>query len=146
MKIIPYNSLYFNRCLSIFESNIPEFIDTTEKPLFINFLSRKEIIYFILCESKELIACGGYAHDNKKDNVVLCWGLVHNQFHKMGFGTHLLQYRLKHIMKNYPNANIILDTSQRTYKFYERLNFKVDKITSNFYRKGLDRYDMSLIK
>ena len=77
---------------------------------------------------------------------MLSWGIVHNQFHKMGFGTHLLQYRLKHIMKNYPNANIILDTSQRTYKFYERFNFKVDKITSNFYRKGLDRYDMSLVK
>ncbi len=84
--------------------------------------------------------------DNKKDSVVLSWGIVHNQFHKMGFGTYLLRYRLKHIMKNYPNTNIVLDTSQKTYKFYERFNFKVDKITSDFYRKGLDRYDMSLIK
>ena len=146
MKIIAYNSLYFNKCLSILESNTPEFIDTTEKSLFIDFLSRKEIVYFILFKSKELIACGGYGYDNKKDSVVLSWGLVHNQFHKMGFGTHLLQYRLKHIMKNYPNTNIVLDTSQKTYKFYERFNFKVDKITSDFYGKGLDRYDMSLIR
>ena len=49
-------------------------------------------------------------------------------------------------MKNYPNTNIVLDTSQKAYKFYKRFNFKVDKITSDFYRKGLDRYDMSLIK
>ena len=146
MKIISYNSLYFNKCLSILESNTPEFIDTTEKSLFINFLSRKKIIYFILFEARELIACGGYGYDNKKDSIVLSWGLVHNQFHKMGFGTHLLQYRLKHIMKNYPNTNIVLDTSQKTYKFYERFNFKVDKITRDFYGKGLDRYDMSLIK
>ena len=146
MKIIAYNSLYFNKCLSILESNTPEFIDTTEKSLFIDFLSRKEIVYFILFKSKELIACGGYGYDNKKDSVVLSWGLVHNQFHKMGFGTHLLQYRLKHIMKNYPNTNIVLDTSQKTYKFYERFNFKVDKITRDFYGKGLDRYDMSLIR
>ena len=52
--------------LSILESNIPEFIDTTEKSLFIDFLSRKEIVYFILFKSKELIACGGYGYDNKK--------------------------------------------------------------------------------
>ena len=146
MKIIAYNSLYFNKCLSILESNTPEFIDTTEKSLFINFLSREEIVYFILFASKELIACGGYGYDDKEDSVVLSWGLVHNQFHKMGFGTHLLQYRLKHIMKNYPNTNIVLDTSQKTYKFYERFNFKVDKITRDFYGKGLDRYDMSLIR
>ena len=146
MKIIAYNSLYFNKCLSILESNTPEFIDTTEKSLFINFLSRKEIVYFILFESRVLVACGGYGYDNQKDSVVLSWGLVHNQFHKMGFGTHLLQYRLKHIMKNYPNTNIVLDTSQKTYKFYERFNFKVDKITRDFYGKGLDRYDMSLIR
>ena len=146
MRIIPYSPLHFNRCLSILKSNTPEFIDTTEESLFINFLSRKRIIYFTVFESEELVACGGYGYDNKKDSVVLSWGIVHNQFHKMGFGTHLLKYRLKHIMKDYPTANIILDTSQKTYKFYERFNFKVDKITSDFYRKGLDRYDMSLIK
>ena len=146
MRIVPYKSLYFNKCLSILKSNTPEFIDTTEKSLFINILSRKEIVYFVLFESEELIACGGYGYDNKKNRVILSWGLIHNQFHKMGFGRHLLQYRLKHIMKSCPNANIVLDTSQKTYKFYERFNFKVDKITCDFYAKGLDRYDMSLIK
>ena len=146
MKIVPYKSLYFNKCLSILKSNTPEFIDKSEESLYVNFLSRKDIVYFVLFESNELIACGGYGYDSRKDNVALCWGLVHNQFHKMGFGTYLLRYRLKHIMKNYPNTNIVLDTSQKTYKFYERFNFKVDKITSDFYRKGLDRYDMSLIK
>ena len=146
MKIVPYKSLYFSRCLSILKSNTPEFIDKSEESLFIDYLSRKGIIYFVLFESKELIACGGYGYDNKKDSVVLSWGLVHNQFHKMGFGTHLLQYRIKQIVKKYPNSNIILDTSQKTYKFYERFNFKVDNITCNFYGKGLDRYDMSYIQ
>ena len=145
MRIVPYKSLYFNRCLSILRSNTPEFIDKSEETLYVDFLSRTDIVYFVLFESNELIACGGYGYDSKKDNVTLCWGLVHNQFHKMGFGTHLLQYRLKYIMRSYPNTNIVLDTSQKTYKFYERFNFKVDKITPDFYGKGLDRYDMSFI-
>ena len=146
MRIVPYKSLYFNRCLSILKSNTPEFIDKSEESLFINYLSRKGIIYFVLFESRKLIGCGGYGYDNKKNSVILTWGLIHNQFHKMGFGTHLLQYRIKQIVKKYPNSNIILDTSQKTYKFYERFNFKVDNITRNFYGKGLDRYDMSYIQ
>jgi|TARA_B110000240_G_scaffold135730_1_gene150516 ribosomal protein S18 acetylase RimI-like enzyme len=146
MRIVPYKSLYFNRCLSILKSNTPEFIDKSEESLFINYLSRKGIIYFVLFESRKLIGCGGYGYVDKKDSVILSWGLIHNQFHKMGFGTHLFQYRIKHIMKNYPNSNIILDTSQKTYKFYERFSFKVDNITRNFYGKGLDRYDMSYIQ
>ena len=143
MRIVPYKSLYFNRCLSILKSNTPEFIDKSEESLFINYLSRKGIIYFVLFESRKLIGCGGYGYDNKKNSVILSWGLIHNQFHKMGFGTHLLQFRIKQIVKNYPNSNIILDTSQKTYKFYERFSFSVDNITRNFYGKGLDRYDMS---
>ena len=146
MKIVPYKSLYFNKCLSILKSNTPEFIDKSEESLFINYLSRKGIIYFVLFESRKLIGCGGFGYDNKKNSVILSWGLIHNQFHKMGFGTHLLQYRIKQIVKKYPNSNIILDTSQKTYKFYERFNFKVDNITRNFYGKGLDRYDMSYIQ
>lgn len=145
MRIVPYKSLYFNRCLSILRSNTPEFIDKSEETLYVDFLSRTDIVYFVLFESNELIACGGCGYDSKKDNVTLCWGLVHNQFHKMGFGTHLLQYRLKYIMRSYPNTNVVLDTSQKTYKFYERFNFKVDKITPDFYGEGLDRYDMSSI-
>lgn len=146
MRIVPYKSLYFNSCLSILKSNTPEFIDKSEESLFINYLSRKGIIYFVLFESRKLIGCGGYGYDNKKNSVILSWGLIHHQFHKIGFGTHLLQYRIKHIVKNYPNSNIILDTSQKTYKFYERFSFKVDNITRNFYGKGLDRYDMSYIQ
>ena len=146
MSIVPYKSLYFNRCLSILKSNTPEFIDKSEESLFINYLSRKGIIYFVLFESRKLIGCGGYGYDDKKNSVILSWGLIHNQFHKMGFGTHLLQYRIKQIVKKYPNSNIILDTSQKTYKFYERFSFKVDNITRNFYGKGLDRYDMSYIQ
>ena len=82
----------------------------------------------------------------KKNSVILTWGLIHNQYHKMGFGAQLLQYRIKQIEKKYPNSDIILDTSQKTYKFYERFNFKVYNITRNFYGKGLDRYDMLYIQ
>lgn len=144
MKIIQYKSRYFSLCLSILKSNMPEFIDPSEESLYINYLSRKSIIYFLLLKEKKLIACGGYGYDDEKKIIYLSWGLVHNQFHNMGFGTHLLKYRIDHIRKNYPNSTIHLDTTQKTYKFYKRFNFKVKKITPNYYAKGLNRYDMEL--
>ncbi len=71
MRIVPYKSLYFNRCLSILKSNTPEFIDKSEESLFINYLSRKGIIYFVLFESRKLIGCGGYGYVDKKDSVII---------------------------------------------------------------------------
>ena len=64
----------------------------------------------------------------------------------MGYGTKLLTYRLKHIKNRYGDIDVELDTSQKTYKFYEKSNFKVEKITYDFYGRGLDRYDMRLSK
>ena len=56
------------------------------------------------------------------------------------------QYRLNQISAKYPNKDITLDTTQKTYKFYERFKFKVTQITRDFYAQGLDRYDMLFIK
>tara|TARA_Y100001968_G_scaffold300892_1_gene312733 strand:- start:241 stop:522 length:282 start_codon:yes stop_codon:yes gene_type:complete len=90
MKIVPYNSLYFNDCLSILKSNIPNFIDSSEESLYRNFLAREDIIYFICFKSNKLIACGGYGYDKKKIAYflpgVLCiinfikWDLAHTYY------------------------------------------------------------------
>ena len=40
------------------------------------------------------------------------------------------------------NCDIELNTTQKTFKFYEKFGFDVIKITPNYYAKGLDRYDM----
>ncbi len=39
---------------------------------------------------------------------------------------------------------IQLDTSQHTYRFFERFGFNVKQISKNGYGEGLDRYDMIL--
>jgi len=145
MKILEYKSVYFNSCLSILRSNIPEFIDISEETIFINYLSKKNLKYYVLMQSDEIIGCGGYGYDSKKMCIQLAWGLIDSRYHKKGYGTHLLNYRLEKIVKNYFNSKIILDTSQKTYKFYEKFDFRVDNVTEDFYAKGLDRYDMSYI-
>jgi [ribosomal protein S18]-alanine N-acetyltransferase len=39
---------------------------------------------------------------------------------------------------------IHLDTSQHTYRFFEKSGFSVKKISKNGYGEGLDKYDMIL--
>ena len=56
----------------------------------------------------------------------------------------LLKYRLNHIKNNYPDTEIHLDTSQHTYRFFEKFGFNVKQISKNGYGVGLDRYDMFL--
>ena len=146
MNILPYTSVYFDNCLEILRSNIPDYIDSSEESQFVKYLSIANIIYFILFDSERLVACGGYGFNNKTQTCVLSWGVVYNQFHNMGYGTKLLTYRLKHIKNRYGDIDVELDTSQKTYKFYEKSNFKVEKITYDFYGRGLDRYDMRLSK
>ena len=142
--IVLYNSLYFNNCLEIFKSNTPGFFGATEESLFVNYLSSKNITYFGLIKEKKLIGCGGYAYNHETNTVSLTWGMVASQFHNMGFGTKLLIYRLAKIKRDFSTVDITLNTSQKTYQFYKKFNFELEKISPDFYAKGLDRYDMRL--
>ena len=56
----------------------------------------------------------------------------------------MLKYRLEHIEDNYSDIDIHLDTSQKTYKFFEKFGFLIKKNTPNGYGTGLDRIDMIL--
>jgi ribosomal protein S18 acetylase RimI-like enzyme len=54
----------------------------------------------------------------------------------------MTEYRLKKIKKEFPTTNITLNTSQYTFKFYEKFGFSVTKIIKDGYYHGLDKYDM----
>ena len=144
MRIVPYDSKYFENCIKIIQSNTPKYIDDNEHSDYKNYLSRNDKIYFVLFKNSDIMACGGYGVNNSGTKAGLSWGLVHSQHHNKGYGSELLKYRLNHIKINYPNTEIHLDTSQHTYRFFEKFGFIVEQILKNEYRVGLDRYDMVL--
>ena len=74
----------------------------------------------------------------------MCWGMVRREFHGQGFGTRLLQERLKRLAA-LPNVDRVrMDTSQHTVKFYERFGFVVESVIKDNYAPGFDRIDMAL--
>jgi len=77
--------------------------------------------------------------------ATMAWGMVANAHHKQGIGEKLLKYRMQQIEAFYPGYEIILDTTQHTYGFFEKQGFVITAIKKNYYGEGLDRYDMKLI-
>ena len=144
MRIKPYKQKYFDNCVDIIESNTPKYILPIEHLAFKNYLLKKNKTYFVLFNGFNLVACGGYGINDSQNKADLSWGLVHRKHHSQGIGSYLLRFRIENIKKKYPSVNIHLDTSQHTYKFFERFGFKVRKISKDGYGEGLDMYDMIL--
>jgi len=144
MRIEPYQLKYFEDCIKIIQSNTPKYIDYSEHSDYEDYLSRNEKIYFVIFKKSDIVACGGYGLNKQKTKAGLDWGLVQSKYHNKGYGSELLRYRLSHIQRNYPGIDIYLDTSQKTYKFYEKFGFIVEKITPNGYGAELDQYNMVL--
>ncbi|HTF28213.1 MAG TPA: GNAT family N-acetyltransferase, partial [Flavitalea sp.] len=100
------------------------------------------IHYYVISNHEQIIGCGGFALKENNKEVVFAWGLIDQQFHKKGYGKALFEYRLNEAGFIYPGMDILLDTSQHSFTFFQKYGFKVEKITPDFYAPGMDRYDM----
>ena len=144
MRIAPYKKEHFKNCIKIIQSNTPKYILPSEQFDYKNFLLKKNKRYFVFFKVNDLVACGGYGVNKTRTKAVLSWGLVHRKHHKKGYGTQLLKYRLNQIKKYHSDIEVCLDTSQHTYPFFEKFDFKIKSISKNGYGEGLDKYDMFL--
>lgn len=155
MNIRTYTAADRQACFDIFDSNCPPYFDPHERDYLVNWLDHQGTVpkmvtyknakadhFYVLETDKGVIGCGGFyiTTDGKHANMV--WGMVHNAEHKKGYGTALYTYREGVVKELYPDATIVLDTSQYTYGFFEKLGKRVTKITDDGYGPGLNRYDM----
>jgi [ribosomal protein S18]-alanine N-acetyltransferase len=155
MNIRPYKSADKQACIELFKGNMPKYFSTSELPEFELWLDAQEAKkeqncdsgneqYFVVEIMDEVIGYGGYIKINY-DEVGLTWGMISQSLHGKGIGKVFLEYRLNMIKSLFPLVSVIIDTTQLSYGFFERLGFKIVNITKDFYGQGLDRYDMKLI-
>jgi N-acetylglutamate synthase-like GNAT family acetyltransferase len=135
-------------CINAFESNIPPYFAESEKQDFEVFLTKLEsnanrTRFYVVCYNNKIIGCGGFGDKNNNGIISLAWGLIHKDFHKMGYGEKLLKYRLEQIKLLKPKFDVIVDTTQYSYVFFEKHGFETKKITNDYYAIGLHRYDMT---
>jgi predicted GNAT family N-acyltransferase len=140
----PYQPADQPACLALFDGNTPPYFDPSERAGFETFLERQPCPFFVLGQSGQVVACGGYCQRDNGD-IVLAWGMVRRDLHKRGLGSRLLSKRIQQILDADPRAHIIIDTSQHSQAFFERQGFRVTGGQENHYGPGLHRVDMEYI-
>nr|WP_295931828.1 GNAT family N-acetyltransferase [uncultured Dyadobacter sp.] len=152
MTIRAYKPTDYAECIEAFHSNEPEFFAEQELEEFRTLLEDLADIkkgdfassthYFVVETAGRVAACAGFYLPPDGGPAMLVWGMVARRFHRQGIGKLLLTFRLDKIQELHPGTPVILDTTQWSYPFFEKLGFRITKITSDFYAPGLDRYDM----
>ena len=144
LRLRPYTGAERERCMAIFQSNIPPYFFQNEEKAFADFLDVPNCPYYVAERSGEIVGCGGYWIDTEKQMAGMVWGMVRRDRQKDGVGTFLLLNRLQGIAIQLTNCTVHLDTSQHTFTFFQKFGFDVQKISENYYGEGLHRYDMTL--
>jgi GNAT superfamily N-acetyltransferase len=112
-------------CLAIFDSDVPEFFDASERGKFEQFLDRPDGPYFVMDHDGTLVGCGGYVVVAGESVANLIRGMVRRDSQNLGLGRFLLMYRLREIGKIAGIGLVRLETPQRIAAFFEKQGFRV---------------------
>jgi GNAT superfamily N-acetyltransferase len=144
MEIVPYETKDRPACLQVFRSNVPTYFAASDEMAFARFLDGLAVPFWVMKNSGELRACGGFAIKHPEPNcATLCWGMVISTAHRQGIGSAMLDFRIRIVATEYPSvARIRVNTTQLVQAFYEHHAFVVVRTDLDGYGSGLNRVVM----
>jgi N-acetylglutamate synthase-like GNAT family acetyltransferase len=146
MNIRPYASDDLSVCLTLFESNVSEYFSPSERPIFEQYLRAVPKHYYVIeNEGSRIVACGGFDLRPDKNGAKLRWDIVHRSEQRRGFGRQLLASRLERLSKDPFVHRVLVDTSQFSSGFYERMGFALIRQTPDGIAPGFDDCELELI-
>ena len=144
VRVRDYAPADLEACLSVFDSNVPEYFVDAERPEFRDFLGALPGPYLVVELDGRVVACGGHAIGKEEGVADLCWGMVRHDLHGSGLGRRLTDARIERAARE-PGVNTAaLNTSQHTEGFYLRFGFRTVEVVPDGYAEGLHRYEMRL--
>lgn len=129
-------------CLSLFDSNVPQFFAPHERPEFEDFLRPVPADYLVAERDGRVVGCGGWYARGAEGR--LCWGLVARDLHRSGVGRALLAARLRALRETPGVCAVTITTSQLSEGFFVKQGFKVTEREANGLAPGLDRVEARL--
>ena len=90
-KLVKYSLTHREQVLNLFDSNVPEFFDPSERDPFVDFLKNKLESYYICLLNNEIVGAGGYWAENDHE-ARICWLMVHNTYHNNGIGRYMMNH------------------------------------------------------
>ena len=142
MELRPYRSDDAAACLALFDTNVPAYFASEERPGYAEFLAAMPVPYLVLLEDDRIVGCGGVGL--RDGEARMCWGIVDGARHRAGLGTRLLLERLV-AGAELGATRAGLDTIPRTVPFFARFGFVVVREVEDGYGPGLHRRDMQLV-
>jgi predicted GNAT family N-acyltransferase len=134
-----------DRCLAVFDTNVPGSFLHEERAEYAAFLDALPGPYYVLeDDAGTMVACGGYAVVAETGSADLCWGMVALSRQGTGLGRMLTHARISAILADPSVRDVALKTSQHTRAFYEKLGFITEQIVHDGIAPGLHRCDMRL--
>lgn len=133
---------HHDACLEVFRSNIPTYFAEKEVPGFIESLNDSDDLYEVVLLEGELIGVGGIWVNRERGEGRLCFGMIHRDYQKRGFGKLLLERRLARIASYGFVSKITHETGQGTYTFFEKYGFETVRIDDDPEGIGIDFYQM----
>ena len=145
MHYRPYTPADRAACLAVYDSLAERFFSPGDREQLAAFLDAPQGFFGVLCEDDgAVVGCGGIGSRDEGWTAVLTWGMVRADRHGHGLGRALGLARLLRLGEMPEVTRVTLNTSNEAVGFFEKLGFRVVKVTPDGYRAGLDRYDLEL--
>ncbi|MEL6875956.1 MAG: GNAT family N-acetyltransferase [Pseudomonadota bacterium] len=128
-------------CLSLFDGNVPEFFDASERDMFSGFLDAPEGDYFVIEMEGRVCGCGGIVREDR-GQARFTWGMVDNSLHGAGLGRLLAEYRLQVIEAAGDYSEAELFTTHRVAPFFAKFGFETRGVEKDGFAPGMDKVQM----
>ena len=142
MVIRNYTPFFRADCLAIFDSNVPQLFNPSERSEFshwIDFHARDQ--FYVVSEKEEIVACGGIYANLNIGTAGLVWGMVSSLHYGKSYGQALTTFRLQKLLELAGSHSMKISASLFTSQYYKKCGLRQVGIKKNGLAPGLDRYD-----
>jgi [ribosomal protein S18]-alanine N-acetyltransferase len=144
INIRPYELSDRNALETIFLMNTPKYFAPEELGDFLEYLDIFGDDYVVAVVNKRVVGGGGYWIRSSDQQGGLSWAFLRPDYQGTGVGKELAQYRIEKIRETCLAKTIMVETSQHSFGFYEKLGFKLLNKQSDYWSKGIDLYSAVL--
>ncbi|MEB8345777.1 GNAT family N-acetyltransferase [Flavobacteriaceae bacterium KMM 6898] len=128
--------------LRIFRLNVPEFFDKKEIKDFAEYLNQNTETYLTVEVDNTIVGGTGYYVNEDDNSGRITWIFFDPSYSGQGLGKQSVEHCLNILNKDNRVEKFIVTTSQLAYKFFEKFDYKINRIEKNYWGKGLDLYEM----
>ncbi len=128
----------------IFLMNTPKYFAPEELGDFLEYLDLFGDDYVVATVDRQIVGGGGYWIRSSDKQGGLSWAFLHPEHQGSGVGKALAVYRIDQIKASGEAKTILVETSQHSFGFYEKLGFKLLSKEPDYWAPGIDLYSAVL--